>query len=133
MIAIPPLRVVLLREGDQWNAQALEHDFATQGWTIRAALADLVATLISHAALALQRPGYAVTDVPPAPVYYQRYFDEGFGIAVPLDVPPKVEVDGVVHLCQPISLTVHLHDRPHADWRFGARRQASTSAARTAG
>lgn len=64
------IRVIVYREGDVYVAQCLEHDIATQGADIPAALERLDLTIDAECALGKEVGGQAFSNIPAAPNYF---------------------------------------------------------------
>lgn len=69
------LRVVLFREGRFWLAQGLEHDIGVQGEDLNDVMVRLE--------LALEQDAGILTDLPPAPLYFQHLWPRKAGTFIP--------------------------------------------------
>jgi hypothetical protein len=70
------LRVLLLKEGDQWVAQALEYDIAAQAGTIRDVMYEFERTLVCELVACSELGHKPFEDIPQAPRYYHELFEE---------------------------------------------------------
>ena len=70
------LRVIVYREGDVYVAQCLEHDIATQGPDIPAALERLDLTIDAECAISKEAGGKAFDRIPSAPNYFHTLWDK---------------------------------------------------------
>jgi|GraSoiStandDraft_11_1057310.scaffolds.fasta_scaffold1097691_1 hypothetical protein len=70
------LRVIVYREGDVYVAQCLEHDIATQGSDIPAALERLDLTIDAECAISKETGGKAFERIPSAPNYFHTLWDK---------------------------------------------------------
>lgn len=70
------IRVIVYREGDVYVAQCLEHDIATQGAGIPAALDRLDLTIDAECAVSKEAGGRAFCDIPSAPNYFHTLWDK---------------------------------------------------------
>ena len=67
--------VLIVKDGQSFVAQCIEHDIAAQGMTPHDALYDLTRTLAGHVLLAAETQ-YGFENIPPAPDRFRRWFDE---------------------------------------------------------
>jgi hypothetical protein len=70
------IRVIVYREGDVYVAQCLEHDIATQGPDIPAALERLDLTIDAECAISKEAGGQAFDNIPSAPNYFRTLWDK---------------------------------------------------------
>ena len=70
------LSVLLLKEGESWVAQCLEHDIAAQGKTANDAKHALEKTIAGQGFLDLKSGVSPIVNIKPAPDYYRNLFDK---------------------------------------------------------
>lgn len=68
------LNVLLMKDGDAWSAQCLEHNIAAQGETTDAAILELTRTIVGELALRAEREQEGLADIPRAPDMYWEMF-----------------------------------------------------------
>jgi len=72
---MPKYNVLMIKEGDRWVAQCLEHDIAAQGKNMRDAAYELQKTFLSELAVC-EELGYNFPGtISKAPDYYWKMFD----------------------------------------------------------
>jgi hypothetical protein len=97
------LSVLIKRHGDEWVAQALEHDFAAHGSTQHAALDALGRTIVAHLRIAKPKNKLdPLANVPPAPSEYWEAWEsahlKGLDRLIPADAgyPPAYVAQAVM-------------------------------------
>ena len=81
------IRVIVYREGDVYVAQCIEHDIATQGPDIPAALARLDLTIDAECAISKEAGGQAFDNIPSAPNYFHTLWDKRSMTLTHVEVP----------------------------------------------
>lgn len=70
------LRVLFIRDGAHWVAQALEHDIAAQGPSLKLARRAFERTLMGQIRLDQMQGRTPITHLPPAPSEFFDAFDQ---------------------------------------------------------
>ena len=81
------LTVLLIKDADAWTAQCLERDIAAQGQTVKAAIAEFSSMLAAEFAYASEKGYEPLTNVPAAPQYYWKMFEQAERLEAPTTPP----------------------------------------------
>jgi Fe-S-cluster formation regulator IscX/YfhJ len=90
------LNLILMREGDSWVAQCLEHDLAAQGKTINETLKRWLCTACAHLDEDNKRGNEPFSGLDAAPAYYWTLWNDSrrYGEQLVVRIPePDVDVD----------------------------------------
>lgn len=88
--------VLLLKEGETWVAQCLEHDVAAQGDSIDEALDNFGAVFAGHVTLDVKEGREPLADVPQAPSLYWEHYKKGQRLdkTLPIRIPERTTTTG---------------------------------------
>lgn len=97
------LNILLLPDGKLWTAQCLEYDIAAQGTTIQEAISEFSKVLTFEVAYSHERGLAPLHDIPAAPQYYWKLFEEVGEPVIPRSKPSPFRLEGV-NLPEPFTI-----------------------------
>jgi hypothetical protein len=80
------LRVVVFAEGNQWIAQALEHDICAQGPDLNTVQERLLDTIDAEVSMATAAGEVPFLSISPAPEHFFRMWDERSKFSAPVNL-----------------------------------------------